>query len=182
MNAAANALGWADWAQLVLHFMLLSLLSIGGAITTAPEMHRFLVREHGWISSADFSQSIALAQSAPGPNVLFVAVLGWQLGGVMGAVATMAGILLPSSVLTLALAHWSRRRRDSREVRAFTGGLAPLTVALLLSTGWLLAEPAHAHLGALALFAGSAVVSWRWRLSPLWLIAVGAAAGALGLA
>ena len=90
--SATAALGWGDWAQLILHFMLLSLLSIGGAITTAPEMHRFMVREHGWISSADFSQSIALAQCAPGPNVLFVAVLGWQIGGVTGAVATMAGV------------------------------------------------------------------------------------------
>jgi chromate transporter len=179
---SAAALSWTDWLQLILHFMMLSLLSIGGAITTAPEMHRFLVREHGWMSSADFSQSIALAQSAPGPNVLFVAVLGWQVAGLAGAVATMAGMLLPSSVLTLVLAHWSRRHRDSRGVRAFTGGLAPLTVALLLSTGWLLGEPSHAHLGALALLVGSALVSWRTKLSPLWLIAAGALAGALGLA
>lgn len=181
-TAAAAAMGWLDWAQLVAHFMMLSLLSIGGAIVTAPEMHRYLVREHGYLSSADFSQCIALAQAAPGPNVLFVAALGWQIGGAFGAVATMAGILLPSSVLTLALERWSSSRRDSREVRAFTGGLAPLTVALLLSTGWLLAEPAQAHLGAMALVAGSAFVSWRFKLSPLWLIAAGALAGALGLA
>jgi chromate transporter len=180
--STAVALSWSDWAQLLLHFMMLSLLSIGGAITTAPEMHRYLVREHGYMSSADFSQAIALAQSAPGPNVLFVAVLGWQVGGAPGAVATMAGILLPSSVLTLALSHWSRRHRDSREVRAFTGGLAPLTVALLLSTGWLLGEPSHAHVGALALVMGSAFVSWRTRISPMWLIAAGALVGALGFA
>jgi chromate transporter len=80
------------------------------------------------------------------------------------------------------LAHWSRSHRDSRGVRAFTGGLAPLTVALLLSTGWLLGEPSHTHLGAMALLAGSALVSWRTKLSPLWLIAAGALVGALGLA
>jgi chromate transporter len=181
MNHAAM-LGWGDWAQLLLHFMMLSLLSIGGAITTAPEMHRYLVREHGYMSNADFSQAIALAQSAPGPNVLFVAVLGWQVGGVFGVIATMAGILLPSSVLTLGLSHWSRAHRDSRGVRAFTGGMAPLTVALLLSTGWLLGEPSHARVGALALVVGTALVSWRTRISPMWLIAAGALVGAMGLA
>ncbi|WP_157271555.1 chromate transporter [Azohydromonas aeria] len=180
--SAGVVLGPADWVQLLLHFMMLSLLSVGGAIATTPEMHRFLVREHGYLSSADFSQSIAIAQAAPGPNVLFVAVLGWHVGGTPGAIATMAGILLPSSVLTLALSHWSSRRRDSREVRAFTGGMAPLTVALLLSTGWLLSEPAHGHLGAMALVIGSAVVAWRFRISPMWLVAAGAVAGALGLA
>ena len=181
MSSAAT-LGWAEWAGLILQFMTLSLLSIGGAIATAPEMHRYLVREHGYLSSADFSQAVALAQAAPGPNVLFVAVLGWQIGGAAGAAATMAGILLPSSVLTLALARWSSRQRDSREVRAFTGGLAPLTVALLLSTGWLLGEPAQAHWSTLLLFIGAALVAWRTRINPLWLVAVGAAVGALGLA
>lgn len=171
-----------DWLYLLAHQLSISLLAVGGAVTLAPQLHRYLVDGQAWLSEAQFSAAITLAQAAPGPNVLFVAVLGWQIGGAFGAVATMAGILLPSSVLTLALARWSSRRRDSRELRAFTGGLAPLTVALLLSTGWLLAEPARAHLGAMALVAGSAFASWRFRLSPLWLIAAGALVGALGFA
>ena len=55
-------------------------MSIGGAVTTVPEMHRFLVSEQAWLSEGQFSNAIALAQAAPGPNVLFVAVLGWTVG------------------------------------------------------------------------------------------------------
>ena len=58
------------------HFLLLSLLAVGGAITTAPDMHRYLVTQQHWLSDAQFTSSIAIAQAAPGPNVLFVAVLG----------------------------------------------------------------------------------------------------------
>ena len=68
------------WWSLVVHFASLSLLAVGGAITTAPDMHRYLVGQQGWLSDAQFTSSIALSQAAPGPNVLFVALLGWNVG------------------------------------------------------------------------------------------------------
>ena len=74
------SLSYQDWLNLFLQFASLSLLGVGGTITTAPEMHRFLVEETHWLSEMQFSSSIALAQSAPGPNVLFVAVMGWNVG------------------------------------------------------------------------------------------------------
>ena len=70
---------------------MLSLLAVGGAITTAPDMQRYVVGEHGWISDAQFTASVAIAQAAPGPNVLFVAVIGWNVAGLAGVPATMAG-------------------------------------------------------------------------------------------
>ena len=75
----------ADWLNLFNHFAALSLLAVGGAITTAPDMHRYLVDETHWLSEAQFTSSIALAQAAPGPYVLFVAVIGWNVGMNAGA-------------------------------------------------------------------------------------------------
>jgi chromate transporter len=69
------SLSHQDWLDFFVHFASLSLLGIGGAITTAPDMHRYLVDERNWLTDASFSSSIALAQSAPGPNVLFVALM-----------------------------------------------------------------------------------------------------------
>jgi len=70
----------ADWLALWTHFLSLSLLAVGGAITTAPDMHRYLVDEQHWLTDGQFTASIALAQAAPGPNVLFVALMGWHVG------------------------------------------------------------------------------------------------------
>jgi chromate transporter len=178
-DSAANLLG------LFTHFLVLSLLAIGGAITTVPDMHRYIVTEQHWLSDAQFTSSIAIAQAAPGPNVLFVAVLGWNVAGPLGAAATMLGILLPSTVLSLWATRWGTQRRETRGVRAFTAGLAPLTIGLLLSTGWVLAEPylrepAH-RWGALGLVAISVAVMMRTKLSPMWLVAIGGVAGAFGL-
>lgn len=173
-------LGAADWLALFSHFLLLSLLAIGGAITTAPDMQRFVVREHGWISDAQFTHSVALAQAAPGPNVLFVAVVGFNVGGLMGMLATMVGTLLPSTTLALLFARWGERNRSSRLLRAFTVGLAPLTIGLLVATGWVLLAPTRGEWSAALLVAGTVVFMLRTRWSPLWPICVGALAGALG--
>jgi chromate transporter len=173
------AIDVATWLALFSHFLLLSLLSIGGAITVAPDMHRVLVHQMGLLDDSQFNASIAIAQAAPGPNVLFVAVMGYQAAGFAGAAATMLGILLPSTTLTFAVARWSHRRSEWRPIRAFKAGLAPITISLLLSTGWILAAdvPGWRHL---VVTAAAAVLVWRTRIHLLWLIAGGAVVGALG--
>jgi chromate transporter len=171
-----------DLFALFLHFTVLSLLAVGGAITTVPDMHRFIVGERHWLNDADFTASIALAQAAPGPNVLFVAVLGWNVGGVAGMAATLAGSLLPSTTLALAAMRWGEARREARGVRAFTNGMAPLTIGLLLATGWVLTDPARGHWGAVALVLGTVALMLGTKVSPMWAIGVGAVVGALGWA
>ena len=175
-------IGPAELMAIFLHFLLLSLLAVGGAISTAPDMQRFIVGERHWLDDAQFTASVALAQAAPGPNVLFVAVIGWNVGGLAGVAATMLGSLLPSTTLALTATRWGAQRRTSIGIRAFTSGMAPLTIGLLLATGWILTEPARLHVGAIALVLGTVVFMLRTRWSPMWAIAVGAVVGALGWA
>lgn len=172
-------------AALFLHFLILSLLAVGGAIATAPDMHRVMVDQRGWLSDTQFTASIALAQAAPGPNVLFVAVLGWQVAGLSGVLATLGGNLLPSTTLALAANRWGEQPRSARLMQALKTGLSPLTLGLLLATGWILLEPVvwragAAWPGAWLLAAATVALALRSRLSPLWPIAAGAVAGALG--
>lgn len=179
-----SPLAAADLLALFGHFLVLSLIAIGGAITTASDMHRYLVQEKGWIGDDTFTASIAIAQAAPGPNILFVAVLGWNVAGPLGAIATLAGILIPSTTLTLTLSRYARNRRETRGVRAFVTGLAPVTIGLLLATGWVLAQPYLAapdrRIGASVLMVLTVFAIVRTRLGPMWLVALGAVVGALG--
>jgi len=172
----------ADLLGLFGHFLLLSMLAIGGAIATAPDMHRYVVVQQHWITDSQFTSSVALAQAAPGPNLLFVAVIGWNVAGIIGVLVTMVGILLPSTTFTLAVSRWGHARRESRGVRAFTAGMAPLTIGLVLATGWVLTEPSRGSPGAIALVAASALAMLRTKINPLWLVGLGALVGGLGLA
>ncbi|MBA2722852.1 MAG: chromate transporter [Methylibium sp.] len=161
------------------HFLLLSLLSIGGAITVAPDMHRWMVVEQQLLSDAQFTSSIAIAQAAPGPNVLFVAILGYQAAGWLGAAVTLVGILLPSATLALLASRWGHARQDWRAIRAFKLGMAPVTLALIAATGWLLTAPL-VEWRALLVTAAAALLVWRTRLHLLWLITGGAVLGMMG--
>ncbi len=182
----ASPLSGADLLGLFGHFLVLSVLSIGGAITTAPDMQRYVVGEHHWITQAQFTASVAIAQAAPGPNVLFVTVIGWNVAGPMGAVATTLGILLPSTVLSFAVSRFGARRRDTRGLKAFTTGMTPITIGLLFATGWILAEPYVAGsspqggLGAIGLIALTLVVMMRTAWSPMWMVLISAVVGGFG--
>jgi chromate transporter len=175
-----TGLGTADLFGLFAHFLMLSLLAVGGAISTAPDMHRYLVIDQHWITDTQFTTSVALAQAAPGPNLLFVAVLGWNVAGPLGALATTLGIMLPSTTLALWATRWGDKRRDTLGVRAFTSGLAPLTIGLLLATGWVLTDPIRGHWGLMALVGLTVLVLVRTKLSPIWMVAAGMVAGAMG--
>jgi chromate transporter len=189
----------ADWLALLTHFLSLSLLAVGGAITTVPDMHRTLVDQNHWLTDGQFNASIAIAQAAPGPNVLFVALMGWHVGlnaggglgagwvgfgsALSGLLLSMLGILLPSTTLTFVASRWGHQNRELRAVRAFKQGLAPVVVALLIATGWILTA-AHGvdltHWPLWLLTAVVAVLVWRTKLHLLWLLGAGALAGALG--
>ena len=180
-----------DWLHLFLYYLSISLLAVGGAIATAPDMHRFLVDQQAWLTDMQFSASIAIAQAAPGPNVLFIALLGWHVGlnaggwgyGLLGAALCMLGIMLPSATLTWLATRWAHRNRQRRAVRAFKQGMAPLVIGLLMATTWVLAS-AHGQPATdwplWLLTAATAVLVWRTRLHLLWMLGAGALAGALG--
>ena len=180
-----------EWLQLFLHFATLSLLAVGGAITVAPDMHRYLVDEKLWISDPQFSASIAMAQAAPGPNVLFVGLMGWHVGlnaaGVPGALlgfaVALTGVMIPSCTLTWAATRWAHHNRELRAVRAFKQGMAPVVVALLIATGWILAtgtgyDLSHWPLWTVTIV--SALLVWKTRIHLLWLLGVGGLLGATG--
>ena len=192
----------SDWVQLLLFHLSLSLLAVGGAITLAPDLHRWLVSEQGWLTEAQFNQSMALAQAAPGPNVLFVAMTGWTVGlhaagpgasvwwatllAGFGALICLLGVMVPSSILTLLATRWCQRHREHLGVQAFRQGLAPIVVGLLLATAWLLGSSGSsggpvardARLWGLTL--ACTVLVWKTRLHMLWLLAAGAVLGGLG--
>ncbi|WP_295550207.1 chromate transporter [Limnohabitans sp. Rim8] len=188
-----------DWLALFNHFLSLSLLAVGGAIILAPDMHRFLVEENHWLTDQQFSSSIALAQSAPGPNVLFVGLIGWNVGlnagaglgggwisvalSALGMLISLLGIMLPSSILTYTTTRWAHKHRDNRGVRAFKLGMAPVVIALLVSTGWLLTASHNNPMRDWPLWVLTMVAMglvWRTRIHLLWLIGAGAVLGALG--
>ena len=198
MNSAITAMHAADWWHLLGYFLSMSMLMVGGAIASTPDMYRVMVQQQGWLTAPQFNHSVAIAQAAPGPNVLFVALFGLQIGlnasagqpawvvwglCALGVACTMVGVLLPSSIVMLCTARWIFKHRDHRALRAFKQGLAPIVMGMMLTTAWVLASTPGSMRqapGQWALSSATRLLVWRTRLHLLWWLAIGAALGAMG--
>ncbi len=160
-------------------FAQLSVLAVGGVAPVLPEMQRQLVDVHGFMGREEFAALFALAQAAPGPNMMVSTLVGWRVAGVTGALAATAGMIGPSSLLTYATARAWHRFRERPWRRVIQAGLTPVTVGLVAAgAGLLAAATTHGVLTAVTT-AATALVVLRTRIHPLWMLALGAAAGAV---
>ena len=74
-------------------FAILSLFAVGGVMAVIPEMHRQAVEVSHWMTERQFADLFAIAQAAPGPNIIIVTLIGFQVAGFAGAiVATLCDV------------------------------------------------------------------------------------------
>jgi chromate transporter len=169
-------------ATIAVRFTVLSLLAVGGVSSVLPEIHRVVVERHAWMTDVQFTQMFAIAQASPGPNMLIVALVGWHVAGLPGALVATAAICAPSCTLSYFVVRVWDRFRGAPWRSAIEAGLAPITVGLVLATGWLVAQGAQGT-GWVAAAITAAVVGLVTftRVNPIWLFAAAGALGLLGL-
>jgi chromate transporter len=170
-----------DLSALFLHFLALWFVAIGGPSTILPDIHRYVVEVHHWMTSTQFAEIYTLAQVAPGPNVMYVTLIGWHLAGWAGAAATTLPLLVPATTLTLLVGHLNERYPNAPIGRAIRRGLTPITIGLMFASASILMRAVnHDWRGyLLTLLTVALVLRKPW--NPLWLLAAGALAGMVGL-
>ena len=160
-------------------FARLSLLAFGGGNTVLPEMQREVVDVHHWMTATDFSSLFALAQAAPGPNLMVSTLIGFTVAGVPGALVATACVIGPSSLLTIVTVSAWHRFRDAPWRQVVQAGITPVTVGLVAATAALLAQTADRNWLLAAVTLAVAAARRATKLHPLWLLGAGAAAGML---
>lgn len=170
----------AEVGRLALVFARLSLLAIGGVASTLPEMQRQVVDTYGWMSAAEFAALFALAQAAPGPNMLVSTLVGWRVAGWPGALAATLALIGPSGVLTWATARAWHRLRHAPWRRHLQAGLTPVAVGLVMAGAASIAVGTTHGWATGAITAATAGLVLGTRLHPLVPLAAGALLGALG--
>jgi len=167
--------------ELFREFAILSFVAFGGATALLPEMHRVVVEQHQWLDDTTFTHLYAIAQAAPGPNVLVVTLIGWKVAGLAGALAATLAMCLPMSVLIYLLIDRWESFAGKRWQKAISLGVAPLAVGLVFSGATLISQSAGLGLVAWGLLAATVVANLKTKLHPLWFIGAGALFGLLGL-
>ena len=166
--------------QIAATFASLSLVAIGGANAIMPDIHHRIVDVLGWMNDTTFANLFAIAQTAPGPNVLIVSLIGWHVAGLAGlAVATLA-MILPSSLLAFGAGRLVARFAGLRAIAAAQRGLVPITVGLILASGAVMGRAADHGALTLAATLGTALYVFASDWNPLWALAAAAAVSMLG--
>ena len=163
----------ATLIQIARVFSLLSLVSIGGANAVLPEIRRQAVDVQGWMNDAAFANLFAISHAAPGPNIILVSLIGWQLAGLAGLMVATLAIMIPSCSLAFVVSRAVTRWSDQRWVGLLKEGLVPVALGLILASGVAMMRTAdHDRLTIIISVATSAFVVFS-RRNPLWAIAAG---------
>ncbi len=165
-------------ADMALLYMSLSFLCIGGTIPLIPDMHRFFVDTRGLMTTTEFAGYIALAQVAPGPNILYIALFGYHVAGIAGALTALAAISFVPFVLMVFVTKIFARLQANPWREVVLRGLAPVTVGLMFA-GCMLLMGGFPDWRAWVLAGVAFAVFMLTRLHPLWMIGAGAAAGVM---
>lgn len=170
-------------------WLALGAQSFGGGTTTLFLIRRAFVEQRGWVGENEFSHDWALCQVSPGIKLLALTTLiGRRLAGWPGVGVSLAGLLLPSAAITVALTAGYARVRDLPAMQAALRGVVPATVGLGLLTAWQVARPlvresqreGRASLLASVLLLGVAgALAQTGRVPVLALLLGGGAVGAL---
>ena len=166
------------WLAII--FAQLSMVAFGGGNTILPEMHRQVVDVHHWMTGADFVALYALAQAAPGPNMMVAPLIGWNVAGSAGMLVTTVAVFGPSSVLTVVAMRLWRRLENAPWRQAVQAGIVPVSVGLVAASAAIITTTVDRDWIYVAVTAAAAGLSLGSKIHPLWMLAAGAAIGWTG--
>jgi chromate transporter len=163
------------------HFALLSLFAIGGANAAIPEMYRIAVQLEGWMTDQQFADLFAIAQVTPGPNVIITTLIGYQVAGIAGAFVATVAMVGPTCIATYFLTQiWDRFRGAPLQI-AIQVGLVPVSIGLLAASAWIMALATDTSWAAVGITLAAATTGYFSRVNPLWVFAIAAILGGIGL-
>lgn len=164
---------------IALTFGWLSLFAVGGAAAAIPEIHRIAVDLNHWMTDTQFADAFAISQLSPGPNVLIVTLVGYQVAGIPGGLVATIAMCGPTAALAYTVSRILGRAGNSPWPAIIQAALVPLSIGLMTASGLILAEAADTSVMAVLLTIGAAVLVAATRINPVWLLVAG---GCLGLA
>lgn len=166
--------------SLFLKLSAFSLVAFGGINALLPTLYDLSVNQERWLSGQTFADYFAIAQEAPGPNLMTVTLIGWNVGGVIGAAIATLAIAWPSSIMIYFLQRSILNMRDVQKQKMIQAAVGALAVGLVLSTAWEITLQLNASTAAFLLTFGTIVITLFTRWHSLYLIAIGGVLGVLG--
>lgn len=176
------------YLELFLSFLQVGLFSIGGGYAAMPLIQNEVVTTHNWLTMAEFTDLITIAEMTPGPIAINAATfVGIRIAGFWGAVLATLGCILPSCFIVSLLAFIYYRYKGVSAIQSVLSSLRPAVVALIAGAGLSILQmvlfgelPAELHnlkwAGA-GLFLAAFLILRKWKWNPILVMSCCGAAG-----
>lgn len=126
--------------RLYLVFFRIGLFSIGGGLATLPYLQE-IVHKYGWITSEELSNMIAISESTPGAiGINTTTYVGYNTGGLFGGLAATLGIVTPSIIIIIIIAHYFSKFSEEHIVKSAFYGIRPAVAGLIGAVSFELAR------------------------------------------
>lgn len=155
---------------LLLIFVPLSFVTIGGGQTIVADIHRQVVDVHHWMTAADFLNLFAISRMAPGPGSLLVTLIGWQVSGLAGAIVATFAIFTPTAIMTYCFARIWERNKGAKWQVVVEAGLRPIAVGTILASVYVLLQALDGGWLAQAIALASTAILVATPVNPLLLL------------
>lgn len=184
--------------QLFYTFFIIGLFGFGGGYGMLSLIQTETVIRHYWLSSAEFTNIVAISQMTPGPiGINSATYCGYTAvhnagftGGmaVLGSVTATVALVLPSLILMLLISKMFLKYMKTPLVQSVFMGLRPVVVGLLAAATLLLCNAENFSSPninlwqfciSLALFIATFVGTMWLKINPIRMICYAAVAGLL---
>jgi chromate transporter len=164
--------------KLFLVFASMSVMLFGGGYVFIPMIQEIVVNGHGWVTTQEFIDAIAMGQITPGPILVSAAFIGLKVAGFTGAVVATVGIYLPPALLMVVSTRALEFIKKSQAIRAALRGIRPAVVGMIVAAAFTVGGTAPHHWASLLIFSAALIALMRLRVQVVWVIP---AAGLTGL-
>jgi chromate transporter len=166
--------------SLFLKLSAFTVFAFGGINALLPVLYDISVNQEHWINSQTFADYFAIAQAAPGPNLMTITLIGWHVGGVLGAAIATFAISWPSCIVVYFLQSYISKIQNKQRQKVIQFAASALAVGLVLAAAWRISLQMNQSLAAFILTIGTISITLFTRWHPLYLIAIGGLCGLLG--
>lgn len=163
--------------QILSTFSGISLTLFGGGYVVIPALHELFVENLKWLTSAEFADGIAIGQITPGPIFITAAFIGYKVAGVLGALLATFAIFTPPAALTVLLSRFVEVLNYSSVVKAAMKGIRAAVIGMIFASAITIGQTITLSVAAAAIFVVTFFISFKYTISPIYLILGAGVAG-----
>lgn len=163
--------------QIISTFSGISLTLFGGGYVVIPALHELFVENLGWLTSAEFADGIAIGQITPGPIFITATFIGYKVAGIMGALLATIAMFTPPMILTVLLSRFVKTLNQSTLVKAAMKAVRAAVIGMIFASAVTIGQTISVSIVSVAIFLVAFYISFKYTISPVYLIIGSGVAG-----